>query len=633
MDVTAAEILKQYWGYDAFRSLQEEIIHGVVAGRDTLALLPTGGGKSICFQVPGMMLEGMTLVVSPLIALMRDQVEGLNRRGIAAAYINSSLDWKEIDRKLNAAMEGRYKFLYLAPERLGTEMFRVRLQKMKVSLLAIDEAHCVSQWGYDFRPAYLRIPELKAGLPHVPVIALTATATPEVREDIAEKLQLKNPAVFVKSFRRDNLSYSVLETEDVFGRIRDALERLPGTGIIYARTRKLTVQLAQRLNEMGVSASAYHGGLPSAERTDVQQKWLRNDLRLMVATNAFGMGIDKPDVRFVFHYNLPGDLESYYQEAGRAGRDGKTAYAVAFINARERDDLQRWTASKYPSWEEVLQAYDALCNFYRVANGSMPEEGFRFDAAEIAGKFHLPLIPFYHSVKLLANEGIVALDENPSDYASARLTAPPQGVLRYKEEHPTLAPLIDFMLRTLGGDLFSEERKFLPYSWAKKLAMSPAALEELLHVLHMRNIIDYKPATAHPVLRFTVYRHVLTRNELNWHKYNFLIHQGKERLDALLKYAVAPAEGCRSRMLETYFGETTTSDCGVCDYCRQQGGAGRKKMEEELRVILAGGRVEFGSVVGRMTSGSAEERELMIREWMDRGVVRIVDGMYLELGG
>jgi ATP-dependent DNA helicase RecQ len=323
---TPRDILKEFWGYEAFRPLQEDIIDSVLQGNDTLALLPTGGGKSICFQVPGMALPGLTIVVSPLIALMRDQVEHLNSRHIPATYINSSVSFRNIDRKLQNAMDGRYKFLYVAPERLKSDMFQARLPQMNVSLLAVDEAHCISQWGYDFRPAYLEIHALREHFPEVPVIALTATAPPRVKDDIVDKLQLKEPRIFRKSFRRDNLSYRVISSERVPDRILQFLRNTPGSGIIYARTRKRTKALADLLKRNDISAAAYHGGMSTTDRNRVQQQWISNEVRVITATNAFGMGIDKPDVRFVLHYNLPSDLESYYQEAGRGGRDGKGSH-------------------------------------------------------------------------------------------------------------------------------------------------------------------------------------------------------------------------------------------------------------------------------------------------------------------
>ncbi|MCL4165351.1 UNVERIFIED_CONTAM: hypothetical protein GTU68_020087, partial [Idotea baltica] len=327
---TPFEILKKHWGYDAFRPLQEEIIQSVIEERDTLALLPTGGGKSICFQVPGLYFKGLTIVISPLIALMKDQVERLNQLGIAATYVNSSMPFYQVDTKLQGAMDGDYKFLYLAPERLQSEMFKLRLPKMDVSLLVVDEAHCISQWGYDFRPSYLQIAELREAKPDVPIIAVTASATDEVRADILEKLEMREPAVFTKSFRRDNLRYFVLEEENVTQRTIDIVKRTQGTGIIYARTRRTTEHLSNYLIGQGISAAAYHGGLKTSERSKIQQSWLDDKTRIIVATNAFGMGIDKPNVRFVVHYHLPFDLESYYQEAGRGGRDGKTALAIAF---------------------------------------------------------------------------------------------------------------------------------------------------------------------------------------------------------------------------------------------------------------------------------------------------------------
>ncbi|MEM9987225.1 MAG: ATP-dependent DNA helicase RecQ, partial [Bacteroidota bacterium] len=387
MESSPLEVLNQYWGYQSFRSPQAQIIDRVLAGQDALALLPTGGGKSICFQVPGLVLGGLTLVVSPLIALMKDQVLRLQDLGIPATYLTSDLTAYQVDKRLQKALDGAYRFLYLAPERIQSEMFQARLDRLPLSLLAVDEAHCISQWGYDFRPSYLEIGYIRQERPDIPILALTASATTRVQADISQRLRLADPVTFRKSFKRENLRYFVLKEENVIARTVDICRRTLGTGIIYVRTRKLTQAVVQQLLNAGVSAAAYHGGMLNSARDQAQEAWINNHVRIMVATNAFGMGIDKPDVRFVIHYNLPFDLESYYQEAGRGGRDGKTALAIAFDNPIDRKEMERWSKDKYPSWEQLQSHYQQLCNHFRIPNSVPSSQAHLLDIAGLAADF------------------------------------------------------------------------------------------------------------------------------------------------------------------------------------------------------------------------------------------------------
>lgn len=632
MENTSLEILKNFWGYDRFRPLQEDIISAVRSGKDTLALLPTGGGKSICFQVPGLALGGLTLVISPLIALMKDQVANLKARGIPAAEINSSLGYQEIDRRLQAAMEGEYRFLYIAPERIATDMFIERLPQMDVRLLAVDEAHCISQWGFDFRPAYLEIHKIREILPDLPIVALTATATRRVRKDILEQLQLREPEVFVKSFRRENLVYEVEDTDNVLGRIVARLKQMEGSGIVYARTRKMTIRLAHALQEQGISAEAYHGGLPNDRRSAVQQQWIDNEIRVITATNAFGMGIDKPDVRFVMHFHLPLDLESYYQEAGRAGRDGEKAWAVAFVNNKERDELERWATQKYPPFEAVQKHYESLCNNFGIANTGLNERHFPFDVLEVSKKFnHSPLL-FFNSLRLLDNEGLILLNDRPEVYGWIKFGVSPQEVVRYKERTPEMESLIDFMLRTLGGDVYWEEIRFLPDRWAGKLKLQPSEIREKLNFLARQGIINYRAPVDLPTVKFLSPRHRLTRQELNWEKYDFLKRQQFLRLTALLQFAQEPGTRCRSRMLEDYFGEQTTSDCGMCDYCRSQNAPSFSRVAtdifHQIKTLLQQQPLSFANLSSKIEETHPGSADKAIRHLMDEGkIVRRDDFM------
>ena len=619
------EILSQYWGYEAFRPVQEEVIRSVLDGADTLALLPTGGGKSICFQVPGLSFQGLTIVISPLIALMKDQVSNLNQRGIAATYINSTMSYKEIDRKLEQAMKGKYKFLYLAPERLRTELLKERVGRMNVSLLAVDEAHCISQWGYDFRPAYLEIAEFRKLIPGVPVIALTATATTRVKEDILESLEMKTPAVFVKSFKRDNLAYLVFDTEDVFGKIRALLDQNPGSGIIYVRTRKATQLVADKLALQGISAKAYHGGLSHKDRTRIQDDWINNKTRIIVATNAFGMGIDKPDVRIVIHYHLPVDIESYYQEAGRAGRDGKPAIAVAFQQPKDLAELYRWVMGQYPDFDTVNGVYWELCDFFQVPNSGIDEQPRPFDIAVFSKKAGLPVLKSYQSVKILDKEGVITLQERPEEYASVMILGSGESVMQYKEKFPEYAPLIDLMLRTLGGKLFSEPHRFLPAFWTRRLGISEVEIDRMLHQMQERGLIHYRPALKKPSLVFHSYRRDLSRTELSWHKYNFLADQSQKRLKAIIGY-VKNGRKCRSRVLQEYFGEKTKSNCGICDVCLNKNSSKEVKDTEWHEVIkntLSDGPVSFKFALEQLPGTDDELKKDFLRKLADTKQVEI----------
>ncbi|MEZ4773750.1 MAG: ATP-dependent DNA helicase RecQ [Bacteroidia bacterium] len=619
------EILKKYWGYDEFRSLQLEIIESALQGRDTLALLPTGGGKSVCFQVPALCKEGLALVVSPLIALMKDQVERLNQMGIAATYVNSAMPRWQIDQKLQGAMDGKYKFLYLAPERIHSEIFRLRLPKMKINFLVVDEAHCISQWGYDFRPSYLEICKIREAIPHIPVIALTASATPQVQQDIVEKLEMKQVNAFSKSFRRDNLRYFVIEEENVAARILQIVQRTLGTGIIYARTRKLTEKIAALIQSKGIAAAAYHGGMKNSQRSQIQQDWIEDRTRVIVATNAFGMGIDKPDVRFVVHHNLPFDLESYYQEAGRGGRDGKTALAIAFLSPVDIAEMKRWSQDKYPTWEQLNHHYHQLCNYFQIPNSGNVSETHPLIMGELAPSVQIPALQLYNSLRLLNQEGIVEFNEDADDYGYIQFIARPEDVLHYKQSHPSLAALIDFMLRNLGGESYMQEVRFLPGFWAGKLQLTVEALQKQLDRLVLHNIIYYQAPTDLPTLRFHQPRHLLSKKALNWEKYQFLREQNDRRLKEMLHY-IYEKEVCRSLMIQHYFGETSHTPCGKCDVC-----IGRNKTkvsDDEYTKIQAAiisfvkaGPQTYRDTINQVKTGTPAQREKVLRYLLDKEVI------------
>ncbi len=620
------EILKQYWNYDAFRPLQEDIVQSVINGKDTLALLPTGGGKSICFQVPGMYFEGLTIVVSPLIALMKDQVTNLEKVGIAATYINSSLSPWQIDMRLQAAMDGKYKFLYIAPERIRSAMFLQRLPQMKVSLLVVDEAHCISQWGYDFRPSYLDINHIRKICKDIPTIALTASAIPAVRADIIDKLQLKKVAVFEKSFRRENLRYFVLKEENVVGRIIEIAKRSAGTGIVYVRTRKATEIIAQTLVENGISALAYHGGMIHSDRDKIQQQWIQNQHRIIVATNAFGMGIDKPDVRFVLHYQLPADLESYYQEAGRGGRDGKTALAIAFDNGADKLEIQRWVATKYPTWDEMQSCYEALCRHFKIANEGDINVTYNFDIQAFSQENNISPRVLHNVITVLHREMFVFFNEEKEDYGYIQSMCSPDDWINFKQKNPKAILITDMILRNMGGAIYSREVPFLPQTWATALSWELADLEKQLKRLAQLNLIAYTPPTGMPTLTFLKNSQSLTQNSMNWGKYLFLQRQAAFRLKELLHY-VENTETCRSILIQQYFGEETAEKCGKCDVC-----IGRHKtqvndtdfeiLQKEIQLFLTKNpETSYRDTLQLVQKGSPSQKEEVLRYLIDKGIV------------
>ncbi|GAB4411699.1 MAG: RecQ family ATP-dependent DNA helicase [Bacteroidia bacterium] len=631
---TPLELLSHYWGHAAFRPMQAEIIDSVLSGRDTLALLPTGGGKSVCFQVPGLAREGLTLVISPLIALMKDQVERLNRMGIAATYVNSAMAREAIDHKLEGAATGVYRFLYLAPERIHSEVFLMRLPRMQVSLLVVDEAHCISQWGYDFRPSYLEINRIREVLPQIPIIALTASATPAVQQDIVQQLAMRDPQVFASSFRRDNLRYFVLEEENAGGRVLDICRRAQGTGIVYVRTRKLAERLARMLQEQGLTAAAYHGGMKNTERSTVQQDWLEDRKRIIVATNAFGMGIDKPDVRWVVHYNLPFDLESYYQEAGRGGRDGKTALAIALRSTADLHELKRWSRDKYPTWEALQQHYHLVCQYYKVPNQGSVDLLCDLSMPDLSQACEVPAMTLYHSLRILHQAGVLYLNEDNEDFAHVMVVAHPDEVWRFRQAHPLLEPVVDFLLRSLGGEVYTQEVRFLPDLWARKLDLPPLELHYTLDRLARHGLISYQPATDRPTLRFMRPHRRLNKADVGWDKIEFLRAQSEQRLAALLHY-VGQTETCRSVLIQQYFGEADVAPCGVCDVCtgrfKRKAGAFDELCEAILAYVGQGGHT-YRQVVTEIAIGSADQREEVLRYLIDKAAVMADSTGNLSLG-
>jgi ATP-dependent DNA helicase RecQ len=622
--MTATEVLKKYWGFDVFRPLQEEIVQSVINGRDTLALLPTGGGKSICFQVPAMMMDGICIVVSPLVALMKDQVENLKAKGIEAVAIYAGMGKREIDILLDNCIYGKIKFLYLSPERLLAELVRVRISYMNVNLIAVDEAHCISQWGYDFRPPYLKVEELREILPEVPVLALTATATPEVRLDIIDKLNLKEPQVFVKSFSRKNLSYVVYNLDDKHKKLIDICKNVKGTGLVYVRNRRETAEVAHFLQRNQIVADFYHAGLEKDIRFQKQEDWKQDKTRVMVATNAFGMGIDKPNVRFVVHLDLPESLEAYYQEAGRAGRDEKRAFAVLLTNNADRLNLEAKYTDSFPSVEEIKKVYHHLGNYYQLAYGAAEGLTFEFDLADFCKRFNIGVIKTMAALKFLERDGYITLTESVFIPSRLMFTISHEEVYRFQIENAAFDPLIKTIQRSYGG-AFDGYVKIKESDLSNRLKISYLDVIAYLKKLQEFNIISYLQQTDQPQLQFVRPRLDMLHLDIDAKFINLRKEIQRHQIEAVLAYGAN--EICRSVQLLAYFGETKAEKCGVCDVClaekkKEDAAAYTDKIDYEISVVLQGGHFELDDLVKSVATGTDHDKVERIRELLDAGKIK-----------
>lgn len=622
--MTGTEILKQYWGFDTFRSLQEDIVNSVLNGRDTLALLPTGGGKSVCFQVPALMKPGICIVVSPLVALMKDQVENLKKKGIAAVAIFAGMGKREIDILLDNCIYGNVKFLYLSPERLLSELVRVRIGYMNVNLIAVDEAHCISQWGYDFRPPYLRLKELREIHPKVPILALTATATIRVRADIIEKLEMFSPQVFIKSFARKNLSYVAYHLDDKYKKLVEIAQNVKGCGLVYVRNRRETTEVANFLVRHQLSADYYHAGLDKEERFRKQEEWKNDKTRIMVATNAFGMGIDKPNVRFVIHLDLPESLEAYYQEAGRGGRDEQRAYAVLLVNNGDFITLESRYAASLPTASDVKKVYHCLGNFYQLAYGAGEGLSLGFDVAMFCKRFNLPALKTLAALKFLERDGYIALSENVFLQSRMMFTASHEDVYRFQIAHADYDHFIKTIQRSYGG-AFEGYIKINEADLANRLRISYHDVVATFDRLQQINLLSYLPQTDQPQLQFVRPRMAPTHLDIDT-KFIALRQQTQlEQLKAVLAYANNKV--CRSIQLLTYFGEDKSQKCRVCDVCLAE-----RKLEEqdqladkidfEIRNLLQGKHMALDELVSHIHTGNDADKAERIRELLDAGKIK-----------
>ncbi len=559
------ETLKKYWGFSTFRSLQEDIIRSVGEGRDTLGLMPTGGGKSITFQVPALASEGLCIVVTPLIALMKDQVENLKKKGIKAHAIHSGLTFLEIQTAFDNCIYGGYKFLYLSPERLSTELFLTKLPNLKINLLAIDEAHCISQWGYDFRPSYLNIAKIRELLPDVPVLALTATATPQVVDDIQEQLLFKEKNVFQKSFERTNLAYVVRLAENKEEQLLKILESVKGSALVYVRNRKKTREYAELISRNGIKADFFHAGLSQKIKDERQEKWKRNNIRVMVCTNAFGMGIDKPDVRVVVHIDTPNSLEAYFQEAGRAGRDGEKAYSVLLWSPADKIQLNRTATITFPEPDVIKRIYDALGNFFQIAVGSGIDANFDFNIGRFCAAYGFSALTVFNSLKILQRAGYLVFSEEMDIPSKVKVLFDNFELYKFQVANSSLDAVIKVLLRSYTG-LFTEYSSIDEDLMAKRLNVTRDEVYQSLLTLSRFKVIHYIPQRNTPVISYLQRREEPRYLVFPPEVYQKRKEQYRDRVDAVIDYATS-SHICRSRLLLSYFGQISSSNCGHCDVC------------------------------------------------------------------
>ncbi len=627
MSVQTRAILKQYWGYPSFRPLQEDIVDSVMAGKDTLALLPTGGGKSICFQVPAMAMDGLCLVITPLIALMKDQVAHLVEKGIPAAAIYSGMHPDELELAYNQAAYGRLKFLYVSPERLQTNQFIEALRRMKVCLLAVDESHCISQWGYDFRPPYLKIADIRPYMPKTPVLALTATATAKVVDDIQVRLGFKEKNVFQSSFERKNVTYNVYREADKYGVLRRKLEAMTeGSAIVYVRNRKRTQVIADWLNSVGISATFYHAGLDAKTRDQRQDLWMKGKVRVIAATNAFGMGIDKPDVRLVIHMDLPDSIEAYFQEAGRAGRDLKPSEAFLLVSPADVKKLQENLTQSFPELDRIKLIYNALGNYFNIPVGAGENVSYPFVIADFTNRYGFNIVEVFHTLKILEKEGFLVLSDSFDEPSKVMVKASRDDIYGFQVNNPKYSELIKCMLRSLPG-VMTDFVRINEETLAKKTGLTADKVVEQLKKLEEYNFLSYAPRNDKPQILF-LSEFVDTRH-FNLSKENYYDRKkdAESRVKAVIDF-VNNDEECRSVQLLRYFNEATDKVCGRCDVCqkRKSGVAAYKEIDEKLRNVLSEDTLPIQSVLQQCNEFEEDKVLDAIRYLADNGVLQLDEG-------
>jgi ATP-dependent DNA helicase RecQ len=618
-------ILKQYWGYDSFRPMQEDIINSALQKKDTLALMPTGGGKSICFQVPAMATDGLCLVVSPLIALIKDQVQNLNSKGIKALAVYSGMSYQQIDIALDNAIYGDFKFLYVSPERLHTPLFKERVRRMQINYLVVDEAHCISQWGYDFRPAYLEIKEIKNIIGDVPVIALTATATKSVAEDIMRILGFEEKNVISSGFERKNLSYVVRNVDDKFGNMLKVCNGVPGTGIIYVRERKRCEEISSFLRQNGITADFYHAGLSKELRNAKQDAWKNDQIRVIVATNAFGMGIDKPDVRFVVHYDLPDSLEAYFQEAGRAGRDGKRSYATLLWNSTDISRLRQIHTISFPDIQYIKDVYQKVFIYLNIPYEEGRDTVSKFNLIEFSKKFSLNSVSAYYAIKYLEQEGYWELTDEMDNPSKIMFMVGRDELYKVQIDNPELDKFIKSVLRIYTA-LFSRITPIDEEYIARCTMDSVMGVKEKLKQLSKLRIIKYIPKVRTPLIIMNTERLVESNLYISHKRYEERKGMFQKRIESIISYVKETGE-CRSRMLIDYFGQPAENDCGICDVCLKNknlkgGNDRRKEVQQHILDIIsnAEGKVELRTIE-TLAADQSNFYLSVLRELIDDGTV------------
>jgi ATP-dependent DNA helicase RecQ len=622
--VTSSEILKQYWGYAQFRPPQDQIIDAVLKKHDVVAILPTGGGKSVCFQVPTLMMEGICLVITPLIALMQDQVKQLKQLGIPAVAIHSGMHHREIDITLDNCIYGNNKFLYLSPERLQTELFQERVKKMNVCLVAIDEAHCISQWGYDFRPPYLKIAELRKLKPEVPFIALTASATRLVKEDIIQKLELKTVQLFQKSFARDNLSFVIRKTETKEKKLLEVLRKVGGPAIVYVRSRKATVALAGLLSKNSISSTYYHAGLQHDERMLRQEEWISNRSRVMVATNAFGMGINKADVRVVVHMDLPENLESYYQEAGRAGRDGKRSYAAIIFHESDVLSLRSKVQQSQPAQDQLKTIYQALANYYQIAVGSSQGESYDFELDDFCKRYDLKSMTVYPVLKKLEEFGFIELNESFYRPSVLHISMDKKRLYEFQVAHARYDLLIKTLMRLYGGELYTDFTAISETQIAQVMKLTPQEVNIELEQLHKLQLMVYEPKNESPKVTFLTPRQDADRLHIDRIEFDRRRELHFSKMEAMINY-VEQDHRCRMQLIQEYFDEVTYETCGMCDVCitrkKNESKEAIHDYEEQILYLLMQKPVTVEELEALVDPKDKELFVEVVREMVDAGEI------------
>jgi ATP-dependent DNA helicase RecQ len=617
--MTIQQILQHYWKHDAFRPLQQPIIEAVMQGHDTLALLPTGGGKSVCYQVPALAMEGICIVISPLIALMKDQVDTLQAKGIEAIAIVSGMGKREVDIALDNCIYGPVKFLYLSPERLVSELVRERIKYMKVNLIAVDEAHCISQWGYDFRPPYLHVADIRQLHPKVPILALTATATAEVRDDIQDKLLFKERNVFQQSFERNNISYRVQHDENKLRRMLEVTRSVNGSGIVYVRSRRETTELTLFFTQHGIPADYYHAGLSGDIRATKQEQWKSNHIRIIVATNAFGMGIDKPDVRFVMHKDLPESLEAYYQEAGRAGRDEQKAYAILLYNEQDKRKQLHKFEINFPTVDEIKQVYHYLANYYQLAYGAGEGLSFNLDVADFCKRFKLDALKTLNALKFLEQGEYLSFNESVFLPSRFQFAIDHEELYNFQIQNPAWDPFVKTLLRSYGG-AFDNYARIREFDVARRTNLSVQQVTDALQQLNEFEVLSYLPQTDKPQVTYLKPRHTsanlwIDRQYLETRKAVY-----RKKMEAMLAYC--ETDKCRSQQMLAYFNQPDAPKCGVCDVCLrekrlQNAGQTQSLITDEILQLLNTAPLGLEQLVTAIKHGKTPERLTVIRQLLD----------------